>query len=126
VENECLIAWGYQRRKGEVVEEDKKVYIGNLAYEVAEGDIASALEEAGLTAKSISVIMDRQTGRSKGFGFAEFETKEAAEKAIESLNGKEIKGRAVKVNKAQKMQPRSDKFGGRGGGGGGYDRGSRY
>jgi len=108
------------------MEEEKKVYIGNLEYGVAEGDLARLLEEKGINAKEIKVIMDKYTGRSKGFGFAEFETEEEAQKAIDALNGQDLNGRTLKVNKAQKMKPRRDKFGGGGGGGGGYSRGPRY
>jgi cold-inducible RNA-binding protein len=113
------------------VEEEKKVYIGNLEYSVAEGDLAKVLEEKGITAKEIVVIMDKYSGRSKGFGFAEFETPEEAQKAIEALDGHEINGRALKVNKAQKRKPRRDGFGGGGSGGGGggsskFGRDRRY
>jgi cold-inducible RNA-binding protein len=94
------------------VEEEKKIYIGNLEYGVAEGDLAKVLEEKGVIAKEIVVIMDKYSGRSKGFGFAEFQTPEEAEKAIEALNGHEINGRALKVNKAQKRKPRRDGFDG--------------
>ena len=104
------------------MEEEKKVYIGNLEYSVAEGDLAKALEEKGITAKEIVVIMDKYSGRSKGFGFAEFETSEEAQKAIDALDGQEINGRALKVNRAQQRKPRRDGFGG-GGGGGGYGGG---
>jgi len=107
------------------VEEEKKVYIGNLEYGVAEGDLAAALEAKGITAKSISIIMDKYSGRSKGFGFAEFETGEDAQKAIEALDGQDLNGRTLKVNKAQQRKPRNDRFGG-GNGGGGYSKGSRY
>ena len=103
------------------MEEEKKIYIGNLEYTTMEGDLAKALEEKGLNAKEITVITDKYSGRSKGFGFAEFETGEEAQKAIEALNGLELKGRALKVNKAQKMKPRSDDSGG-----GGFRGGNRY
>ena len=108
------------------MEEEKKIYIGNLEYSVAEGDLAKALEEKGITAKEITVIMDKYSGRSKGFGFAEFETAEDAQKAIDALNGQDLNGRALKVNKAQKRQPRRDGFGGGGGAGGGGGGGSRH
>ncbi len=107
------------------MEEDKKIYIGNLDYGVAEGDLAGFFEGKGINAKQITVIMDKYTGRSKGFGFAEFETAEETQKAIEALNGQELQGRALKVNKAQKREPRRDKFGG-GGGGGNFGRRDRY
>jgi len=106
------------------MEEAKKIYIGNLEYGVAEGDIQRTLEEKGITAKEVTIIKDRDTGRSKGFGFAEFETEEEAQKAIDALNGQELNGRTLKVNKAQKMKPRRDSFGG--GGGGGFRGRSRY
>ena len=93
------------------MEEEKKVYIGNLEYGVGEGELKALLEEKGLTAKEVTVIMDKYTGRSKGFGFAEFETADDAQKAIDALNGQELNGRALKVNKAQKRKPRND-FGG--------------
>jgi len=103
------------------VEEQKKIYIGNLDYSVAESDLARVLEEKGINAKEITVIMDKYSGRSKGFGFAEFETEEDAQKAIDSLNGQELNGRTLKVNRARKMRPRRDNFGG-----GGYRGSSRY
>ncbi|MDD5071040.1 MAG: RNA-binding protein [Candidatus Omnitrophica bacterium] len=115
------------------MEEEKKVYLGNLEYGVTEGDIVSLLETAGVTATEIKLISDKLTGRPKGFGFAEFATAEDAQKAIEALDGQELNGRKLNVNKAKKMQPRSrDNFGGGGGGSrGGYGNGggrggSRY
>ena len=107
------------------MEEQKKIYIGNLDYAATESDIGRLLEEQGITAGQINIISDRDTGRSKGFGFAEFETEEAAQKAIEALDGKDLNGRTLKVNKAKKMQPRRDSFGG-GGGGGGFRSNNRY
>jgi RNA recognition motif-containing protein len=106
------------------VEEEKKIYIGNLEYGVAESDLARILEEKGLNAKDITVITDKYSGRSKGFGFAEFETAEDAQKAIDALNGQELNGRALRVSKAQKMKPRRDRSGG--GGGGRFNQGPRY
>ncbi len=99
------------------MEEEKKVYIGNLEYSVTADDIKRTLEEKGLNAKEVSVISDRDTGRSKGFGFAEFETADEAQKAVDALNGQELNGRALNVNKARKMKPREKGFGGGGGGG---------
>ncbi|UCC95703.1 MAG: RNA-binding protein [Candidatus Omnitrophota bacterium] len=104
------------------MEEEKKIYIGNLEYSVAESDLARVLEEQGINAKEITVIMDKYSGRSKGFGFAEFETAEDAQKAIDALNGKELNGRALKVSKARKSRPRRDDFGG----GSRYGRERRY
>ncbi|MCQ9204847.1 MAG: RNA-binding protein [Omnitrophica bacterium] len=112
------------------MEEEKKIYLGNLAYDLTEEDVRKAIEEKGVTVKEVKLISDRNTGRAKGFGFAEFETEEDANKAIDALNGVELNGRTLKVNKAQKMKPRTDRgprggFGGGGysGGGGGYSGG---
>lgn len=104
------------------MEEQKKIYIGNLEFTLTEGDLRKVFEEKGLTAKEIKVISDRYTGRAKGFGFAEFDTPEQAQQAIDALNGLEVKGRALRVNKAQKMQPRTER---RNGGGGGHFGGGR-
>ena len=101
------------------MEEQKKIYIGNLEYGVGENDLKALLDEKGIAAKEVTVIIDKYTGRSKGFGFAEFETPEDAQKAIDALNGQDLNGRALKVNKAQKRKPRND-FGG--GAGRGRDR----
>lgn len=117
------------KRRERKMEEQKKIYIGNLEYGVTEGELKQLLEEKGVTAEGIKLISDRDTGRPKGFGFAEFSTEEDAVKAIDILNDFELNGRKLKANKAQKMKPRRDNFGGggnSGGGGGGYNRGSRY
>lgn len=103
------------------MEEEKKIYIGNLEYSVTESEVRSILEGEGMTVREIKFITDKYTGKPKGFGFAEFETTEQAEKAIELLNGKELKGRTLKVSKAQKMRPRRDNFSSNR-----YNRGSRY
>lgn len=106
------------------MEEQKKIYVGNLEYGVTEADLRKILEEKGITVGEIKLITDRDTGRPKGFGFVEFATEEAAQQAIDALNDYDLNGRKLKVNKAQKMKPRRDNFGG--GGGGGYNKGSRY
>mgnify|MGYP000548291817 CR=1 FL=1 len=108
------------------MEEQKKIYIGNLEFSVTEEDFRQLLTDKGINADEIKFISDKYTGRPKGFGFAEFATEEAAQKAIDTLNGYELKGRQLKVNKAQKMKPRRDNFGNGGGFGGGRNRGSRY
>lgn len=99
----------------------KNVYVGNLSYGVADSDLEQMFSEFG-TVSTARIIMDRQTGRSKGFGFVEMDSDEEAEAAIAALNGKEADGREMKVNEAK---PREDKpRGGRGGhGGGGGGRG---
>ncbi len=93
------------------MEEEKKIYIGNLEFGLTQEDLKRAIEEKGITPKDVKVIQDKFTGRSKGFGFAEFETEEETQKAIDALNGHELNGRTIQVNKARKMKPRED-FGG--------------
>lgn len=109
------------------MEDPKKIYIGNLEYGVTESDLRKLLEEKGVSVEEIKLISDKYTGRPKGFGFAEFATEEAAQQAIDALNEYELNGRKLKVNKAQKMKPRRDNFGGGGDfGGGRHGRNSRY
>ena len=94
------------------MEEQKKLYIGNLSYDTSESDLRGFVEEKGITPTEIKIISDRDTGKSKGFGFAEFETEEQAQAAITALNEQEFSGRKLTVNKAKKMEPRRDSFGG--------------
>ncbi len=90
------------------------IYVGSLSYNVTEEDLKQAFEPFG-EVESVRIIKDMYTGRSKGFGFVEMPAKSDAQSAIESLNGKELKGRTVKVNEAR---PRSEgRRGGRGRGG---------
>jgi RNA recognition motif-containing protein len=93
-----------------------KLYVGNLAFRTTSDDLQQLFSQAG-TVESASVVEDRDTGRSRGFGFVEMATKEEGEAAIAQFNGKEIDGRALTVNEAR---PREDRGGGgnRGGGGG--------
>jgi cold-inducible RNA-binding protein len=91
----------------------KKLYVGNLAYAVADSDLQTMFAAHG-TVESAQVIMDRDTGRSKGFGFVEMGTEAEAQAAIAALNGQDKDGRALTVNEAR---PKTE--GGRGGGGGG-------
>ena len=93
----------------------KKIYVGNLAYGVSSSDLQQMFEPHG-TVQSAQVIMDRDTGRSKGFGFVEMDSDHEAQAAIAALNGKEMDGRTLTVNEAR---PREDRGGGGGGGGGG-------
>jgi len=98
------------------------IYIGNLSYEVTEEDLKEAFEAFG-GVETVKVIKDNYTGRSKGFGFVEMPAKGEAESAIEGLNGKELKGRTLKVNEAH---PRSEgRRGGGSRGGGSRDGGWR-
>ena len=91
----------------------KKLYVGNLSYDTTDSDLQGMFEEFG-TVQSAQVITDRDTGRSKGFGFVEMSSDQEAQAAINALNGKEVDGRALTVNEAR---PREDR-GGRPGGGG--------
>jgi RNA recognition motif-containing protein len=92
----------------------KKLYVGNLSYNTSDSELQKMFEEYG-TVQSAQVIMDRDTGRSKGFGFVEMGSDEEARAAINGLSGKEVGGRALTVNEAR---PREDRGGGRSGGGG--------
>ncbi|HDZ27109.1 hypothetical protein LCGC14_0530090 [marine sediment metagenome] len=94
------------------MEEENKIYIGNIDYEVTEEELRAIFKEKGFEAKDVNIIRDKYSGRSKGFGFAEFETDELVQKAIESLDGQELKSRKLKVNKAQRREPRFEKSGG--------------
>lgn len=104
----------------------KRIYVGNLSYQTTETDLAELFEQVGQV-DSVNIITDRDTGRSKGFGFVEM-ADEDAEKAIAQLNGVEVNGRSLTVNEARPREERSGGgrggFGGRGGrGGGGGGRG---
>src|SRR5262249_31593136 len=101
----------------------KKLYVGNLAYGVSDSTLSQLFEAHG-TVQSAQVIMDRDTGRSKGFGFVEMGSDAEAQAAIQALNGKEVEGRALTVNEARRREERGG--GGRGGyGGGGGGSGGR-
>ena len=89
-----------------MVEEKSKVYVGNLEYSVAEDEIKSFFEEKGITPKEVTVIKDKYTGRSKGFGFVEVGSEEEVQKAVETLNDQDLKGRKLKVSKARKPRER--------------------
>jgi RNA recognition motif-containing protein len=95
----------------------RKLYVGNLAYGVKDSDLEELFAAHG-TVDSAQVIMDRDTGRSKGFGFVEMSSDQEARAAISALNGKDVDGRNLTVNEAR---PKEE--GGRGGGGGGYGGG---
>ena len=93
----------------------KKLYVGNLTYQTSDSDLQQLFEPHG-TVVSAQVIMDRDTGRSKGFGFVEMGSDDEAQAAIAALNGHEIEGRPLTVNEAR---PKPEGGGGRGGPGGG-------
>lgn len=90
------------------MENEKKIYIGNLDYSSTEDELKQILKEKGLPVKDVKVISDKFSGKSKGFGFAEFETDEQVQQAIDALNGQELKGRALRVSKARPSRPRSN------------------
>ena len=96
-----------------------KLYVGNLSFDVTENDLRDMLAQHG-PVNEINVIMDKATGRARGFAFATMNTEEGAKAAILGLNGKDGKGRALTVNEAR---PREDRPAG--GGGGGYRGGQR-
>src|SRR5271163_4798006 len=99
-----------------------KLYVGNLSFDITENDLRDMMAQHG-PVNEVSVIMDKVTGRARGFAFVTMNTQEAATAAIAALNGKEFQGRALTVNEAR---PREERTGGGGGGGGrgGYgDRG---
>ncbi len=102
----------------------KKLYVGNLGYDVNDADLSQLFGQHG-TVASATVIMDKATGRSKGFGFVEMGSDQEAAAAISALNGRDHSGRPLTVNEAK---PRTDSGGGRGGygGGGGGGGGRRY
>jgi RNA recognition motif-containing protein len=92
----------------------KKIYVGNLSFQTTESDITQAFSGFG-PVESVSIITDRDTGRSKGFGFVQMADAADADKAINALNGTEMGGRNLTVNEARPMEKRND-FGGGGGG----------
>ena len=100
-----------------------KLYVGNLAYSIRDEDLQQAFAQFG-TVTSAKVMMDRDTGRSKGFGFVEMATDAEAQAGINGMNGQALEGRAVVVNEARPREERPGGFGGggggRSGGGGGY------
>jgi RNA recognition motif-containing protein len=97
----------------------KKIYVGNLSFQTTEADLSDMFGAIGQV-ESVQIITDRDTGRSKGFGFVQMADDAAAEKAIAQLNGNEVGGRKLTVNEARPMEKRD--FRERGGGGGGGRR----
>ena len=104
-----------------------KLYVGNLPYTVRDEDLQQAFSQFGAVS-SAKVMMERDTGRSKGFGFVEMGSDAEAQAAINGMNGQPLSGRSLVVNEARPMEPRpprSGGYGGGGGGGGGYGGGGR-
>ena len=106
-----------------------KLYVGNLAFQTTSQELQELFAQAG-TVESAAVVEDRDTGRSRGFGFVEMSTKEESAAAIDQFNGKEVNGRALKVNEAKPRENRGGGggrgFGGNRGGGGGYGGGGNH
>lgn len=104
----------------------KNIFVGNLSFNTGEDELRQAFESYGQVDR-VSIMTDRDTGRSRGFGFVEMASSEDGEKAIAALNGAQIGGRTINVNEARPKTERSGGGGGGygGGGGGGRDRGGR-
>ena len=103
-----------------------KLYVGNLAFQTSSEDLQQLFAQAG-TVESAAVVEDRETGRSRGFGFVDMSSKEEGDAAVTQFNGKEVNGRALTVNEAKPRENRNGGGGGRGGYGGGRGGGGgRY
>ena len=89
-----------------------KLYVGNLAFQTSSDDLQQLFAQAG-TVETASIVEDRETGRSRGFGFVEMSSKEEGQKAIEQFNGQELGGRALNVNEAKPRENRNGNGGGR-------------
>lgn len=86
------------------MEDSNKIYIGNLKFSVREEELKKEMENNGLNPKSVRIVTDKFSGKSRGFGFADFETEEETQKAIDTLDGKEFKGRNLRVSKAKQQR----------------------
>jgi RNA recognition motif-containing protein len=107
-----------------------RLYVGNLSYNVTEPELKDVFGENGRNVKEVKVVLDRDTGRPRGFAFVEMTTDAEAAQAIETLNGREIQGRPINVSEARERAPSSGGggggFGGGGGGRGGRDHGEGH
>jgi len=101
---------------------ESRLFVGNLSYQTMENDLQEYFSQAGVVT-SVNLMLDKFTGKSRGFAFIEFSTSEEANKAVEMFHGKDLQGRALTVNIARPREERAPRSGG-GGGGGGY-RGGR-
>ncbi|HEX5052017.1 MAG TPA: RNA-binding protein [Planctomycetota bacterium] len=97
----------------------KRLYVGNLSFQTTDSSLQDAFAADGRKVASVSLVLDRDTGRSRGFAFVEMETDADAQAAIKAMDGVQLDGRALRVNEAEERKPRSGGGGG-GGGGGGY------
>lgn len=96
-----------------------RLYVGNLPFDVDESQLRQVFQEEGRQVTEVKIVMDRDTGRPRGFAFVEMGSQADAQAAISALNGKELGGRALTVNEAREQEPRRGGFGGGGGRGGG-------
>src|SRR5712671_2807957 len=109
-------------KKGKGISMSTKLYVGNLAFQTTSQELQELFASAG-TVESAAVVEDRDTGRSRGFGFVEMSTKEEGAAAISQFNGKEVNGRALNVNEAKQRENRGGRGFGGGGGRGGFGGG---
>jgi cold-inducible RNA-binding protein len=100
----------------------RRLYVGNLSYDTTELGLRELFGQAG-TVSEVKIVMDRETGRPRGFGFVEMSSDQEARTAIEQLNGRDVDGRAINVSEAQERSAGGGRGGGFGGGGGGGGRG---
>ncbi len=103
---------------------ESRLFVGNLSYQTMENDLQEYFSQAGVVT-SVNLMLDKFTGKSRGFAFIEFSTSEEANKAVEMFHGKDLQGRALTVNIARPREERAPRSGGGGGGGGGGYRGGR-
>ena len=105
---------------------DSRLFVGNLSYQTMENDLQEYFSQAGVVS-SVNLMLDKFTGKSRGFAFVEYSTQEEANKAVEMFHNKEFQGRQLTVNIARPREERPQRGGGGGGGGGGWrgDRGDR-
>jgi RNA recognition motif-containing protein len=101
-----------------------RLFVGNLSYQTVENDLQDYFSAAGQVS-AVNLMMDKYTGKSRGFAFVEFTSQDEANKAVEMFHGKELQGRALTVNIARPREERPQRQGGYGGGGGGGFRGNR-
>lgn len=102
----------------------KKLFVGGLSWDTTDASLSAFFAQAGSVATA-SVVMDKYTGKSRGFGFVEMATEEEAQKAVQQLSGQSLDGRPVTVNEARPQEPRTGGGGFGGGGGGGFRGGDR-
>jgi RNA recognition motif-containing protein len=107
LQERVLVTLHVYNRRREKIRMAKKLYVGGVPYSSTDADLRDAFSQAGEVV-SATIIMDRMSGRSKGFGFVEMATDDAASKAIEMWNGKDFQGRKLTVNEARPMQPRDN------------------